>query len=90
MENLGTWERSKIGNPYDHWAIYDSHGETVCITVNGEHNAKIIEASPDLLAACEHAAMSEHHPACARQIWGHQCTCHVKKCQDAIAKTKTD
>jgi hypothetical protein len=54
-----------------------------------EANAGLIAAAPKLLAACEHAAMSIHHPAC-KAPKGHpnKCTCHVGKAHDAIAKAK--
>ena len=40
-----------------------------------------------LLAACEHGAMSIHHPACThgKSGAGNTCECHVQKCFDAIA-----
>ncbi|KKN16742.1 hypothetical protein LCGC14_0972790 [marine sediment metagenome] len=61
------------------------------ITPEIEHRAKLIAAAPDLLAAVQHGAMSNHHPACShgKRGDGNTCECHVKKCQDAIAKAKT-
>ena len=47
-------------------------------------NAQLIAAAPDLLAACERAARSCHHPACLNV--GQHCTCHVGTAQAAIAK----
>ena len=49
------------------------------------NNLKTINA--DLLAACEHAARSEHHPHCDHSH-PHRCTCHVGKAQAAIAKAR--
>ncbi len=47
------------------------------------------EQHAELLAACEHGARSEHHPACrGRNNSGHGCTCHVEKCCVAVAKSK--
>ena len=53
------------------------------------HGFKVGElssAAPDLLAACEKASRSYHHPACPND--GQHCTCHVRPAQDAIAKAK--
>ena len=43
-----------------------------------------------LLAACKHGAMSSHHPACShgKRGDGNTCECHVKKCQQAVAKAE--
>jgi len=43
-----------------------------------------------LLEACKHGAMSIHHPTCSygKIAQGNTCNCHVKKCQDAVAKVK--
>jgi hypothetical protein len=50
-------------------------------------------AAKDLLKACEHAAMSEHHPACKchgeyAAFPDRYCTCHVQKARVAVAKAK--
>jgi hypothetical protein len=57
----------------------------------GKANAQAITALPDLIAACEHAAVSYHHPAC--KCKGEYsanperyCTCHVYKAQAALVK----
>jgi len=51
-------------------------------------NARLIAAAPDLLEACTHGAMSNHHSACShgKRGDGNTCECHVGKCQKAIAK----
>ena len=44
----GPWALSRIGNPYDHWAVYsetDSRGHNVA-TVEGGENARLIAAAP--------------------------------------------
>lgn len=50
----GPWTTSKLGNPYDQFAIYadDQSNALVCNSVEGESNADLIAAAPDLLAAC--------------------------------------
>ena len=50
----------------------------------GRKHAAIIKAAPGLLAAAEHASMSEHHPACDH-THPKRCTCHVEKCRAAVA-----
>ena len=56
-------------------------------------NAALIAAAPELLAACEWAAKSPHHPACmcrgerAANPERH-CTCHIQAANLAIAKAK--
>ncbi len=52
-------------------------------------NAHLIAAAPDLLAACEHAARSEHHPAC-EHTHPSKCSCHVEKARAAIARAKME
>jgi len=54
-------------------------------------DAVAIAAIPDLLAACLHASMSCHHPAC--KCHGEYsanperyCTCHVQKARAAMDK----
>ena len=49
---------------------------------------KLNRINSDLLEACEHGAMSNHHPSCThgKRGDGNTCECHVKKCQQAIAK----
>jgi len=53
-------------------------------------DAQLIAAAPKLLAACEHGAMSCHHPSCShgKMADGNTCECHVKKCQEAIANAR--
>ena len=58
-----------------------------------EANAQLIAKAwtiPALLEACQHAARSEHHPACKchGEYSGEperHCTCHVQKARAAIA-----
>lgn len=45
------------------------------------------KAAPKMLAALEHAAMSEHHPACDH-VHPKRCTCHVGKARAAVAEAK--
>ncbi len=56
--------------------------------IEANANAQLISAAPDLLAACEHGAMSSHHSSCShgKRGDGNTCECHVGKCQKAIAK----
>ena len=51
----GPWEVSKIGNPYDQFMIYaeSDSGRNICVAVEGESNAALIAAAPDLLEACK-------------------------------------
>ncbi len=50
-------------------------------------NRMLISATPDLLAACEWAARSNHHPAClVAKAKSDHCTCHVGAARAAIAK----
>ena len=57
---------------------------------DSKSDAHAISAVKELLAACKHGAMSCHHPACThgKRGDGNTCECHVKKCQDAIAKAE--
>jgi len=50
---MKNWQRSKIGNDYDQWAIYDDSEHIA--TVNGLENAMVVEAAPDLLEALKEA-----------------------------------
>ncbi len=54
--------------------------------------AHLIAATPELLEACRHGAMSIHHPSCShgKSGDGNTCNCHVGKCQEAIAKADND
>ena len=47
-----------------------------------------LETWPELLEACKHGAMSSHHQSCShgKRGDGNTCECHIKKCQDAVAK----
>lgn len=49
----GPWEVSKIGNPYDQFMIYaeSDSGRNICVAVEGEANAALISAAPDLYEA---------------------------------------
>jgi hypothetical protein len=52
----GPWEISKIGNNYDQYVVYaeaDTRGANIVNTVEGEANARLIAAAPDLLEACK-------------------------------------
>lgn len=50
---------------------------------------RVALAATELRAACEHASVSCHHPACtAPANAGHRCTCHVEKARLALAKAK--
>jgi hypothetical protein len=51
---MKNWQRSKIGNDYDQWAIYDDSEHIA--TVNGLENAMVVEAAPDLLEALKKAS----------------------------------
>ena len=76
------------------------HGDTetaVIATVYDADTAAFIvtacNAHEELLAACQHAAVSEHHPACkAHGEYSanpeRYCTCHVQKARAAIAKAE--
>ncbi|MEW6385935.1 MAG: hypothetical protein AB1491_00240 [Thermodesulfobacteriota bacterium] len=52
--------------------------------------ARLIAAVPALLAACEWAACSTHHPTCrcTEEPDIGQCDCHVEAARKAIAKVK--
>jgi hypothetical protein len=58
----------------------------------GQANARLIAAAPDLLEACKWASQSFHHPHCKtvkdRVDTGQNCNCHVGACKAAIAKAK--
>jgi hypothetical protein len=50
----GKWSVSKIGNNYDQWMIYaEGQQGNVVDSCNGEANARLIAAAPDLLSACK-------------------------------------
>lgn len=83
----------KVADPDDR----DVH-ETALVVCSGdisedeaEANGRLYAAAPELLAACEHAAVSYHHPACkAKGEYSSRpdlyCTCHVQKARAAIAR----
>lgn len=66
------------------------------VILNGPFNieearrvASLCKAAPDLLAACEWAARSYHHPACGlARGKSPTCSCHVGAAQAAIAKAE--
>ena len=60
----GPWEVSKIGNPYQQFMVYDSDGRNICNTVEGEANARLIAAAPELYDACKLALalIKDHWP----------------------------
>jgi hypothetical protein len=47
----GPWEISKIGNPYNQFMVYAKGGALICNSVEGEENARLIAAAPELLEA---------------------------------------
>ena len=49
----GPWEISKIGNNYDQYSVYSegSSSGNIVNTVEGEANARLISAAPDMLEA---------------------------------------
>ncbi|KKM24327.1 hypothetical protein LCGC14_1606140 [marine sediment metagenome] len=75
----------------DRWNIARIWAEIEGFLPQAQANANLIAAAPDLLEACEHGAMSIHHPTCShgKRGDGNTCECHVKKCQDAIEKATT-
>lgn len=58
--------------------------------LDAEDYVNLIAALPDLLFACGAGATSTHHPTCShgKRGDGNTCECHVKKCQQAIAKAE--
>ncbi len=49
----GPWGSGKLGNDADQWAINDESGRTIGLSYHGEANARIIAASPELLAVLQ-------------------------------------
>ena len=81
----------------EQWNKKIINSETEVAFVNGEKipaeglqkwAQRRLEFFPELLAACEHGAMSSHHPACShgKEGDGNTCECHVGKCKAAFEK----
>lgn len=56
------WSMSRIGNPYGQYMIFDSEGRTIANTVEGEANALMIKAAPNMLDVLETVAMGNTDP----------------------------
>ena len=58
----GPWNVSKIGNNYDQYMIYaedDQAGCNIATGINGEANAYLIAAAPDMLEALKECVTQE-------------------------------
>ncbi len=89
----GPWEVDNYGAQHNLTEFHIVRGSMRVAKVkktntNAEANARLIAVAPELLAACEHAAFSIHHPKCTvhKSGPGWDCTCHVGKAQAAIDK----
>ena len=76
-----TYGKDKYGNP-----LFKDFVEL-------DNNAHLIAAAPAMYEALQHAAASNHHPACkARGEYSSQpekyCTCHVQKARAALAQAE--
>jgi len=64
----GPWTHTKLGNNADQWGVYqdaDKTGGYVVLAAQGEANARLIAAAPELLRALEEAAV--YLEACAEE-----------------------
>lgn len=51
----GPWFAKRLGNPYDQHTVYvEKTGRTIVTSCEGEANARLIAAGPELLEACQH------------------------------------
>lgn len=87
------WRCSTNGERiYSELLEYSKEGSVAFICAHedpaiADANAALIEAAPDLLAACEWAARSNHHPKCPVALAkSNHCECHVGAACAAIAK----
>lgn len=74
----GPWSASRIGNPYDQHMVYvEQTGRNIVTSCEGEANASLIAAAPELLSALVDICDS-FEPDCSN--W------QVKNARAAIAK----
>ena len=66
---------------------------SIATYIDNEADARLFAAAPAMYEALQHAAASNHHPACkARGEYSSQpekyCTCHVQKARAALAQAE--
>lgn len=85
----GPWGISKIGNPYSQFIVYTWDGNSIAHSVEGEDNAHLIAAAPELLEALELLKGEYDNAMAANRMfdWGALEYAH-KVAATAIAKAK--